>query len=73
MTNRSGYSYLGMVPSANIVEGTLNMVLAMENDINMRGGVHQGVQRGRGGGRGSSGGVKEERKGEVMNNYEDSG
>ena len=37
-----------MVPSTSIVEGTLNMVLAMENDINMRGGVHQGVQRGGG-------------------------
>ena len=36
MTSRSGYSYLGMVPSASIVKGTLNMVLGRENDRNMR-------------------------------------
>ena len=36
MTSRSGYSYLGMVLSASIVEGTLNIVLGRENDKNMR-------------------------------------
>ena len=36
MTSRSGYSYLGMLPSASIVEGTLNMVLGREIDRNMR-------------------------------------
>ena len=36
LTSRSGYSYLGKVPSASIVEGTLNMVLAREIDNNMR-------------------------------------
>ena len=40
-----------ILPSASIVEGTLNMVLGRENNRNMRefheaGGVHHGVQRG---------------------------
>jgi len=36
VSSRSGYSYLGVAPSASIVEGTLNMVLGRENDRNMR-------------------------------------
>ena len=77
MTSRSGYSYLGMVPSASIVKGTLNMVLGRENDRNMRefhiklkGFIREysmeaeGVE--------SGGGVQEGRIGEVMNNNEDS-
>ena len=36
MLNRAGYSYLGLVPLANIVEGSLNKVLGRENDFSMR-------------------------------------
>ena len=36
VASRSGYSYLGLVPSANIVEGSLNKVLGRENDLSMR-------------------------------------
>ena len=78
VTSRSGYSYLGMLPSASIVEGTLNMVLGRENDRNTRefhikleGFIREysveeeGVECG--------GGVQEGKRGEVMNNNEDSG
>ena len=72
MTSRSGYSCLGMVPSASIV------ALGRKNDRNMRefhiklkGFIREysmeaeGVE--------SGGGVQEGRRGEVMNNNEDSG
>ena len=78
MTSRSRYSYLGMLASASIVEGTLNMVLAREIDNNMRefhikleGFIREysmeeeGVECG--------GGVQDGRRGEVMNNNEDCG
>ena len=78
MTSRSGYSHLGRLPSSSIVEGTLNMVLGREIDSNLRefhikleGFIREysveeeGVECG--------GGVQEGKRGEVMNNNEDSG
>ena len=36
VSSRSGYSYLGIVPTPSIVEGSLSKVLGRENDLKMR-------------------------------------